>query len=52
MDEDEVQAYKWIDIPQLYSDVACEPDKYTSWLKAELDLLQDKLCSSQNQSSS
>ena len=43
MDRDEVQAFRWEDMRSIYQDVSCHPEMYTSWLKAELELLQQIL---------
>ena len=40
MDEDEVQAWKWVNLAQLYDEIELQPDLYTFWLKAELTLLK------------
>lgn len=43
MDKDEVQDCKWVDIPTIYREIADQPQRYTSWLRAELKLLEQKL---------
>ncbi len=40
MDADEVQSWKWVNIAQVYHDISHKPELYTSWLKAELQMLQ------------
>ena len=43
MDADEVQAWKWVDVAQIYKEIDLHPDLYTSWLKAELNMLHEVL---------
>lgn len=43
IDEDEVQATRWINLAALYPDMTRHPDTYTSWLQAELTMLKDRL---------
>ena len=40
MDADEVQAWKWVHVDQMYDEVDLQPDLYTSWLKAEIKMLR------------
>lgn len=48
LDDDEVQNWKWVTLKDLYSDIEKQPDKYTSWIKAELSILKDSLLSEAN----
>lgn len=43
MDADEVQACKWVELAHIYHEIECQPALYTSWLRAELNLLRNDL---------
>lgn len=40
LDPAEVQAWRWMNLEDVYTDIKENPDRYTSWIKAELSVLK------------
>jgi isopentenyldiphosphate isomerase len=47
LDDDEVQATQWKMLSELCKEVQDEPDRFTSWLRAEFEMLKDVLMRSE-----